>query len=207
MWRVGGGAWSRRTIWKEQIPSHLKRSEGHVSCNSSSCDFGTARFWHGACVRRDVPSLTNNSDCSLWSFKEQTRAWIIPAASKKKMISIVLTRDFANLTFFVPRHSRLCRFGYWPNLQHQLSSPVTILCHMSRSWSTNSLKLHQHSTRCSLCSPVEECGTNLEQIFLSYKSLSKICLAAFFPTPRRSPSSLFVIRLSCITMARVFSTF
>jgi hypothetical protein len=71
----------------------------------------------------------------------------------------------------------------------------------------NAIKPHQHSTRCSLCSAVEKCATNFEQIFLSCKSLSKICLAAFLPTPRRSPSSLIVIRLSCIRMVRVFSTF
>jgi hypothetical protein len=51
------------------------------------------------------------------------------------------------------------------------------------------MKLHQHSTRCSLCSAVEDCGTNHEQIFLFCKSLSKICLAAFLPTPRCSPIS------------------
>jgi len=126
------------------------------------------------------------------------------SGSIEKNDQYCLDTRFYNLTFFVPRHSRFCRFASWSNLQHQLSSSVTILIHTSRSWSTNTMKLHQHSTRCSLSSAVEECGTNLEQIFLSYKSLSKICLAAFLPTPRLSSSSLIVIRLSCITMARVF---
>lgn len=39
------------------------------------------------------------------------------------------------------------------------------------------------------------------------KSLSKICLPAFVPTPRRSTSSLVVIRLSFITMVRLSSIF
>ena len=43
--------------------------------------------------------------------------------------------------------------------------------------------------------------------FFPRKSLSKICLAAFLRTPRRSRSNLVVIRLSCITMARLSSIF
>jgi len=48
---------------------------------------------------------------------------------------------------------------------------------------------------------------NLEEIFLFFKSLPKIYLAAFLPSPRCSASNLVVIRLSCFTIARVFSTF
>jgi len=53
---------------------------------------------------------------------------------------------------------------------------------------------------------VTDCSTNFEQIFFR-KSLSKICLAACLPIPRRSTNSLVVIRLSCITMARLSSIF
>ena len=52
----------------------------------------------------------------------------------------------------------------------------------------------------------KEWDTNLEEIFF-LKPLSKICLAAFLPTPRRSASSLVVIRLSCLAIARDFSKF
>jgi hypothetical protein len=52
-----------------------------------------------------------------------------------------------------------------------------------------------------------QCGTNLEQIFVFCKSLFKIYLAASLPIPRRSASSLVVIRLSLITMARTFTAF
>jgi hypothetical protein len=62
----------------------------------------------------------------------------------------------------------------------------------------------EHLTRCFLCWAVKEYDTNLEQIFLFGKSLSKICLADSLPTSGRSASSQVVIR---ITMARVFSAF
>ena len=68
------------------------------------------------------------------------------------------------------------------------------------------MKLWQHSTWRYLCSAVKDCSTNFEQIFFR-KSLFKICPAAFLPTPGRSTSSLVVIRLSCITMARLSSIF
>jgi hypothetical protein len=69
------------------------------------------------------------------------------------------------------------------------------------------MKLRQHSTRCTLCSDVKERSTDLERIFLFYKSVARIFLAASLPTPRQSASGLMVIYLSCITVARVFSTF
>jgi hypothetical protein len=53
----------------------------------------------------------------------------------------------------------------------------------------------------------KEWDTNLEEFFLFFKYLSKICLAAFLPTPRLSASCLVVIHLSCFSIARVFSTF
>jgi len=62
------------------------------------------------------------------------------------------------------------------------------------------MKLRQHSTQCTLCSAVKERGTNLEQIFLFYKSVARIFLAASLPTPRRSASVVMVICMSCITL-------
>jgi hypothetical protein len=56
--------------------------------------------------------------------------------------------------------------------------------------------IRPHSFSCiqphSSLSAARECGINLDQIFL--KSPFKICLAASLPTPRRSESSLVVIR-------------
>jgi hypothetical protein len=54
---------------------------------------------------------------------------------------------------------------------------------------------------------VSQCDPNLGQILFFCKSVPKICLASSLPPPRRSASSLVVSRLSCITMARAFSTF
>jgi hypothetical protein len=43
------------------------------------------------------------------------------------------------------------------------------------------MKLRQHSTRCSLCSTVKECGTNFEQIFFSANLFPKFA----WPLPYR----------------------
>ena len=65
-----------------------------------------------------------------------------------------LDRRFCNRTFFcrrefVPHHSMLCSFVSRPNFQHQLSSPVTVLCHTSRTWSThcNNIQSNAHSVQ------------------------------------------------------------
>jgi hypothetical protein len=61
--------------------------------------------------------------------------------------------------------------------------------------------------RCSLYAAVKECCTNREEIFLVYKSLPKIFLAASVPTPRHSASSLVVIHVFCLTVAQVLPHF
>jgi hypothetical protein len=49
----------------------------------------------------------------------------------------------------------------------------------------------------SLSSTINELGTNLEEIFLFCKFLSKIFLVASLPTPRPSASGLMFICLWC----------
>jgi len=134
--------------------------------------------------------------------------WIILAASTK-IIKTVLTCNFCNLS-----SARENSFNTIPccvvsfHLRIELETPTFITSHNSlqktRSWSTISMKLQQHSIWCSLCSVLKECGTNLKQIFLFSKSLSKIFLATSLPTPRCALSSLVVICLFSITRVWVF---
>jgi len=136
--------------------------------------------------------------------------WLILAASTKKIV--ILKCDFCNLSSAgensfntIPCCVVSFHFISGLNWKHQLSSPVTILCKMSWSWSTILTELREHSTWCSLCSALKECATNQKQIFFFSKSLSKICLATSLPTLGCAANSLVVIRLSSITRVRLFT--
>ena len=61
-------------IWMHETASHSTCGErARFIARAASCCFGTARFWHEACARTNVPLLLNN-DCSQWCLQEQTRS-------------------------------------------------------------------------------------------------------------------------------------
>jgi len=87
-----------------------------------------------------------------------------------------------------------------------LKTPTFITGHNSLEHFTSLVsKLNETATTFNpmLCPTGNESGTNLEEIFLFYKSLSKIFLVASLPTPMTFsewPNGY-------LPMARVFSTF
>jgi len=130
--------------------------------------------------------------------------WEIPAALKKNhrcLDTLFLQPEFLvpGRTRSTPFHALLFRHRIEFKIptfttSHNSSQHVTSLVNKFDATASN-IQPHSFSSiqPHSSLSAAKESGTNLDQIFL--KSPFKTCLAACLPTPRRSESSLVVIRI------------